>query len=115
MSRAERDDSNLTHARCLETDPLASLTDGQLYRASNDPALGRSLGLAFADKEAAIGPESIATFMAVEAVVVPLAADCSNHYLVHDVLLAAQTARCCAAGVALETPCEAILFNKGCL
>jgi hypothetical protein len=84
-----------------------------LHRATNDTALSRALWFAFTDEEAALGSKPVATFVAVEAALVPLSANCGDDNLVHDMLLAAQAAGCGSARVALETPSEAVLFNKG--
>lgn len=51
--------------------------------------------------------------MAVEAAIVPLATDSSDDHVIQDMLLTAQATGCRAAGVTLETPCEAVFFNKG--
>lgn len=96
----------------LEPDGFTSLTDGQLDRSSNDPALGGSPGLALPDKESAIRAKPVTAFMAVETFVVPLSADGGDHHVLLHGLLAAQTFRSSTARIALETPCKAVFFHK---
>jgi len=104
-----------THPRRLETNSFTSLTDSELNRSTNDTALGCSLWFALANKEAALGTEPVAALVAVEAALMPLATNGRNDNLVHDMLLAAQTAGRSASRVAMEAPSEAVLFNKGSL
>jgi hypothetical protein len=68
-----------------------------LHRATNDTALGCALGFAFTDEKAALGSKPVAAFVAIEAALVPLSANCGDDNFVHDVLLAAQAAGCSAA------------------
>jgi hypothetical protein len=102
-----------THPRRLETNPFTSLTDSKLDWSTNDTALGCSLGFTLADEKAAFGTKPVAALVAVEAPLVPLASNGGQDNLIHDMLFAAQAAGCGAPRVAMEAPCEAVLFNKG--
>jgi hypothetical protein len=48
-----------------------------------------------------------------KAALVPLSTDSGDDQIIEDVLLAAQTAGRGATAVALKTPCETVLFDKG--
>lgn len=102
-----------THPGRLEANSFTSLTDGQLYRPPDDSTLGCTPRLAFADKESTIRSKPIAALMAIEAAIVPLAADGSDDHIIQDMLLTAQATGCRAAGMTFETPCEAVFFNEG--
>ena len=91
---------------------FAPLTNRQLNRTSNDPAFGSSPGFTFTDEESTMSPESMATFMAVETFIVPLSANRCDDYVLLYGFLAAQALGCCTAGIALETPSEAVFFDK---
>lgn len=106
---------SLAHPRRLETDTLTSLTDSQLDRTTDDAALSCPLGLAFTNKESALRTETLATLVTIEAALVPLATDCADDNIVHDLFFAAQTTWCGTARVAVETPREAIFLDKGSL
>ena len=103
---------SLTHPRSLETDTLASFTDSQLHRPTNDTAFGSTLWLTFADEEAALGSKPVAALVADKAALVPLSSDGGYNKVIQDVLLATQTAGCRATAVTLETPSESIFFDK---
>lgn len=100
------------HSRRLKTDTFTSLTDSQLDRATDNAALGCTLGLAFTNEESALRTKTIATLVTIEAALVPLTTNCADDNLVHDMLLAAQTTGCGTARVAVETPCEAVFLDK---
>jgi hypothetical protein len=106
---------SLAHPRRLETNTFTSLTDSQLDGTTDDAALSCSLGLAFADEEAALRTKTITALVTIEAAFVPLATNCGDDNLIHDMLLAAQTSWGGPARVAAETPCEAIFLDKGSL
>ena len=106
---------NLAHSRRLKTDTFTSLADSQLDWTTDDAALSCSLGLAFTNEEAALRTKPIATLVTIEAALVPLAANCADDNLIHDMLLAAQTTWCSTARVAVEAPCEAVFLDKGSL
>lgn len=91
---------------------FAPLTNRQLDRASNDPAFGSSPGLAFSDEESTMSPEPMTTLMAGKTFIVPLSANRCDDYVFLYGFLAAQAFGRCTAGIALETPSEAVFFNK---
>jgi hypothetical protein len=107
------DDVISTHSRSLETDTLASFTNSQLHRPTNDTALGSTLRFTFAHKEAALGSKPVAALVADKAALVPLSADSRDDQVIQDVLLAPQTAGRGATAVALETPGKTIFFDEG--
>jgi hypothetical protein len=110
-----KDEQRSTHPRRLEAHSFASLANSQLHRVPDNTPLGCTFRLALAHEEPSLGPEAIAAFVAGKAALVPLATDCGDDYVVQDVRLAAQAAGSSASGVALETPCEAIFLDEGCL
>lgn len=103
----------LAHSRRFQANALTVLTDSQLNGSTNDTALGCTLWLAFTYKEAAVRTESIAAFMADEAVVVPLTADGIDNDIVKDVLLTAHAAGCRTPRMAIETPGKAVSLHEG--
>jgi hypothetical protein len=56
---------------------------------ANNTTFSCPLGLTFANEEATLRTESFATLVAVEAALVPLAANCSGNNIVQNMLLAA--------------------------
>jgi len=84
-----KDEQSLTHPRCFETNSFASLANSQLYGTANDPALGCTFRLTFADEKSSLGPETIPAFVADKAALMPLATNGGDDYVVQDVLLAA--------------------------
>ena len=103
----------LAHSRRFQADALAVLADSQLDGSTNDTTLGCTLRLAFTYKEAAVRTESIAAFVADEAVVVPLTADGIDDDIVENVLLAPHAAGCGTPRMAVETPGKAVSLYEG--
>ena len=64
-----------TTRRRLQSNTFASLANRQLDGPPDDAPLGCSSGFALAHKVPSLGPEAVAAFVAIEATVVPLAAD----------------------------------------
>lgn len=96
----------------FQSDGLASFTDSQLYRSTDDASLGRAFWLPFFDEESSLGAKSTAAFMTDKASVMPLASESGHDNLVEDRLFAAQTTRRGATGVAPETPCKPVILDK---
>lgn len=96
----------------LQPSSLTSLTNRQLYRTAYNTTFGSPFRLTFLHKESPFRSESSAAGMTDEAFIVPLAAESSDDNVFEDWLFAAEASRCCASGMAAETPCESVLFDE---
>ena len=81
--------------------------------SADDAAFGCPFGFTLLDEIPTLRSKSVTALVAVKAIIVPFAADCGNHNIIEYRLLAPGAIRCSSAGVAVETPSVAILFNKG--